>query len=74
MAKDISLSALRDSEFNIEKLLVQHGLWKKVEEHEDIETCPLCEKKFEEGDLASPCLGKMLHSYCVEKLNEMQKK
>jgi len=74
MTKDISISALRDSEFNIERLLVQHGLWNKVERHEDIERCPLCEKKFEEGDLAEFCLGKMIHKHCIEKLeNEMQK-
>ena len=73
MSEDVSISELKYNEFYIEKLLVKHGLWAKVERHEAIETCPLCEKKFEEGDLAVFCLGKMIHNHCVEKL-EMQKK
>lgn len=63
-----------DAEFNIEKLLIQYGLWDRVEKHEDLLSCPLCEKKFENGDSAVFCLGKPIHRRCIKKLRKMQKK
>lgn len=70
--EDISLSEFRDKEFSIEKILVQHGLWDKVEKHENLYSCPLCENKFVNGDLVVFCLGKPIHNRCIEKLEKRE--
>lgn len=72
--EDIPLSEFRDEEFRIEKLLVKHGLWSKVEKHKDLYSCPLCKRKFEVGDLAMGVLilGKPIHVHCIEKLEKKE--
>lgn len=59
--------------WHVEEILIRHNLLDKVLQHKDLDSCPLCGKKFEDGDL-SIGYGIPIHKSCFDKFLEKEKK
>jgi len=54
-----------DVEWDVERIIVKHDLWNKIEQHQNHETCAVCGKRFLSGDSAVFFRGKPIHESCI---------
>ncbi|MEM3617321.1 MAG: hypothetical protein QXJ31_05350 [Candidatus Bathyarchaeia archaeon] len=58
---------LEKNRWETEELLLKHNLLEKVLQHKDYDSCPLCGKKFVDGDLCVLSHA-LIHSKCLDNL------